>query len=165
MVDLFCVACGAPIDNNSTGRGAIRTKYCSKSCCKSHAHTTESYKDYKKKYDVEYRKKHKDKINKRRREAEYTPIRAYQKKISGLKSKFGLSETEYLSMLDEQKGLCLVCGDSLDNLAVDHCHTTGRVRGLLCKNCNSAIGLLREDVDILENAIIYLKENKRTLQE
>jgi len=44
-------------------------------------------------------------------------------------------------------------------LVVDHCHSTGKVRGLLCSNCNRGIGMLQERVDILQNAIDYLKEN------
>lgn len=41
-------------------------------------------------------------------------------------------------------------------LSVDHCHKTGKVRGLLCSNCNTAIGLLKEDINVLKNAINYL---------
>lgn len=46
-----------------------------------------------------------------------------------------------------------------DKLYIDHCHTNGHVRGLLCQKCNSALGLLQDDINILTNAINYLKKN------
>lgn len=45
------------------------------------------------------------------------------------------------------------------NLAVDHCHENGHVRGLLCSSCNTAIGLLRDDPAILRSAIAYLEKH------
>ncbi len=64
-------------------------------------------------------------------------------------------------MLQDQKNSCLICNRELDQSAcVDHCHTTGKVRGLLCRQCNMALGLLKDNIDSLENAINYLKRNK-----
>ena len=65
-------------------------------------------------------------------------------------------------MLDSQNGVCAVCKTKPDfktwkkRLSIDHCHVTGRVRGLLCDPCNSGIGMLKDDPSILENAIKYL---------
>lgn len=70
---------------------------------------------------------------------------------SAYKIKYGITIEEYKSMLQEQEGKCKLCnkeehvrGTSLDRkpkrLAVDHCHTTGKVRGLLCHNCNVMLG-------------------------
>jgi len=61
-------------------------------------------------------------------------------------------------MFDEQKEACYICGVvSKQRLAVDHNHKTGKVRKLLCSNCNTAIGLLKEDATIIENALNYIK--------
>lgn len=73
-------------------------------------------------------------------------------------------------MFKSQNGLCRICNkpetrinyrnNKTTNLAVDHCHETKVVRGLLCSRCNTAIGLLFHDLENLENAIKYLKETK-----
>lgn len=59
-------------------------------------------------------------------------------------------------MVANQKGLCKLC-ELPKKLVVDHCHETGKVRGLLCRNCNLLIGHAKEDIVILQNAINYLK--------
>ena len=76
-----------------------------------------------------------------------------------IRRKFGITINDYDSMLNSQNKVCAICKEKCNtgnNLAVDHNHKTGRIRGLLCKNCNTSIGLLKENVEILENAIIYL---------
>lgn len=60
-------------------------------------------------------------------------------------------------MYTEQNGLCYF-GHTTKRLHVDHCHTTGKVRGLLCYNCNNGIGRLKDDVDLMAKIIVYLKE-------
>lgn len=80
-----------------------------------------------------------------------------------LKKFYGITPEELKEMFDKQKGCCKVCGKhqtELDtNLCVDHCHTTGKVRGLLCKNCNLMLGHALDNQDILLKGILYLKEN------
>lgn len=83
-----------------------------------------------------------------------------------LKKRFGITLEDYNQMMAEQKGVCKICGfpeTKLDHrtkqprrLAVDHCHKTGRVRALLCSDCNTAIGLLKEDVELMRKAIEYV---------
>jgi hypothetical protein len=68
-----------------------------------------------------------------------------------------LTTAQYREMTVAQGHLCAVCRrPDRRALSVDHCHETGRIRGLLCSACNLAIGLLRDDVGILEAAIAYL---------
>lgn len=75
-----------------------------------------------------------------------------------LKIKYGLTIEEYNGMLKEQDYRCLICHNKQETkmLAVDHNHTTNKIRGLLCTNCNTIIGLAHDDVNILESAIKYL---------
>lgn len=54
---------------------------------------------------------------------------------------------------------CSICGD-IENLVVDHCHATKLIRGVLCRNCNAGIGLLKDDAAMLRKAIDYLNSNK-----
>ena len=80
---------------------------------------------------------------------------------------FGLEEYNKLS--DSQNHSCAVCKckntngrpDS-DYLYVDHCHESGEVRGLLCSNCNRALGLLKDDVYLLQSCINYLNKYKES---
>jgi DNA-binding sugar fermentation-stimulating protein len=76
---------------------------------------------------------------------------------------------EYDRMFDEQGGCCALCErpgrHTLDDvrqgekLFVDHCHDTGRVRGLLCAACNTGLGHLGDRIPNLENALVYLRKN------
>ena len=85
-----------------------------------------------------------------------------------LRDHFGITVEQYQQMFDEQHGCCAVCGlaeteihpksNRLRRLAVDHCHDTGRIRGLLCNRCNRAIGLFRDSADVIRGAIAYLEK-------
>lgn len=73
------------------------------------------------------------------------------------------TKEDYLKMLEKQNSVCAICKkvDMVNGkqvaLSVDHCHTTGKVRGLLCGSCNRGIGLLKDDPNLLNNAISYLQ--------
>ena len=82
-------------------------------------------------------------------------------KLYQLQKMYGMSGEDMQGMMNRCKGCCEICGDSFshDNLHyVDHCHDTGNVRGLLCRNCNSGIGLLKDNVGVMLKAIEYLKD-------
>lgn len=81
--------------------------------------------------------------------------------IANLRVKYGLTLEEYEAMLAKQGGKCAICCTSEwpgrhNRPHVDHCHTTGRVRGILCTSCNSGLGRFRDRIDLLEAAIVYL---------
>ncbi len=79
------------------------------------------------------------------------------------KCKYGITIEDYDNMLKEQGGCCAICGSSDSkchgrmNFAVDHCHETGKVRGLLCNDCNRALGLFQDSSEILDKAVKYLE--------
>lgn len=73
-----------------------------------------------------------------------------------LKSRYGITPEDYEKMFKKQKGKCAICGIKKDKLDIDHCHTTKKVRGLLCGSCNRALGLLKDNTEFLNNAIKYL---------
>lgn len=78
-----------------------------------------------------------------------------------LLNKYNISQDDFTKMLETQDGKCRICNTSPsghhNKLHVDHCHKTGKVRGLLCYNCNTLLGASRDSVSILENSIKYLK--------
>lgn len=90
-----------------------------------------------------------------------------------LKQIHGITLDQFVALFESQNGKCGVCdrglemsvsylaGENRDRIAcLDHDHATGRVRGILCNSCNRAIGMLKEDIDILLRAASYLKEHR-----
>lgn len=80
--------------------------------------------------------------------------------------KYGLTVEDYDNLFEEQEGKCLICGSKeagranvAYRLFVDHCHSTGKVRGLLCHNCNAGLGHFKDSEELLNKAIRYLNEN------
>ena len=77
--------------------------------------------------------------------------------------KYGLSPEQYMQLQQEQNNKCKICGKTLPEgkyLSVDHDKETGEIRGLLCPQCNTLLGMAKDNVDILINAIEYLTEVK-----
>lgn len=76
---------------------------------------------------------------------------------------FGIRYEQYNKMYNDQKGCCAIClkhsSEFKRALAVDHCHATGKIRGLLCYLCNTSLGKIKDDISILERMIKYLKTN------
>jgi hypothetical protein len=93
-----------------------------------------------------------------------TPEKKERARENHYQLKYGISPAEYDRMLAEQGGGCKICGSAESKrkgqrLMVDHCHSTGKVRGLLCNPCNAAIGLLGDNISHLQSAIEYLTEH------
>jgi hypothetical protein len=83
-------------------------------------------------------------------------------KDSALLAKYNLSLNEYNELLRKQDGRCAICSTSdpkgpTSQFCVDHCHKTGRVRGLLCNHCNTGLGKLGDTIESLKKAIRYLE--------
>ena len=74
-----------------------------------------------------------------------------------LRQKYGLTPEQYEQMRAEQGG-CAICGRDDETLCVDHDHTTGEVRGLLCSRCNRGLGLLGDHLSGLQSAVRYLAD-------
>lgn len=94
------------------------------------------------------------------REAHRTGIRP--KRVEAL-SKMGLSLDQYLDMLEGQEFVCAICyreNHSGRDLAVDHDHATGKVRGLLCNHCNSGLGFFGDSTELLGRAADYLRKSR-----
>lgn len=84
-----------------------------------------------------------------------------------LKHKYGITIEDYEKILVSQNGVCAICGCTSEDakrvkgsFAVDHCHITGEVRGLLCNQCNRAIGMLNDDPTLLARAVNYLRDSE-----
>jgi hypothetical protein len=96
----------------------------------------------------------------RERAKNATPEARQKLRSYNIRRKYGMTVEDFDAMLAAQGGGCAICGvaenpDAL-SLAIDHCHDTGRIRGILCGPCNKAIGLLRDDPRLLRKAVTYL---------
>lgn len=78
-----------------------------------------------------------------------------------MRRKYGIGLAEFDAMVAAQGGGCAICKATVNpdanSLAVDHCHKTGKVRGILCGRCNKALGLFNDDPNLLKRAVMYLR--------
>lgn len=107
-----------------------------------------------------YYQKNKDRIQtqQRRRDPAHRLLVSRRRR---LRITYNLSHEVYEQMFRDQNGVCAVCRTpdlSGKFLSVDHCHVTGKVRGLLCNNCNRALGLLKDSAAVLESMIAYISK-------
>lgn len=126
---------------------------------------TQEFKDKKnelrrKKYaeDEEYREKCKEKAR------YYGKKYPKKKKLQRALANYGVTEEKYNEMLEQQNYKCAICGYSdMSSVnffpVIDHNHTTNKVRGLLCMNCNMGLGKFKDNINFLQNAIKYLEKN------
>lgn len=124
-------------------------------------------KDAKAAYLREWRKKNRDYVRQKLREKNSTPEGFAISKNSRLKRTYGITLAEYREMFNKQNGVCFICGNPEtnsqrrdNNLSVDHNHITGKVRKLLCSNCNRGLGEFNDNIIIMERAIQYLKDHQ-----
>lgn len=80
---------------------------------------------------------------------------------------FGITMDDLLDLLARQEECCAICGRPLDmvraSFTIDHCHTTGAIRGAVHKQCNTGIGMFGDDPDLLERAAAYLRAHRDSL--
>lgn len=94
-----------------------------------------------------------------RESVQYTEKYKLQVRKTHLKRNYNMTLEEYDMMHDRQGGKCAICQNILtEKCGIDHCHTTGVVRGILCFSCNKMLGMAGDDTTILHNAICYLNK-------
>ena len=105
-------------------------------------------------YIKEYREKNKEQLAARGKE--------YR-----LKSKYGITLTENNVLLQKQNNKCKICLVEFSNVTpnVDHCHTTNKIRGLLCRACNTGLGQFKDNTKLLTKAINYLEEHNEPIKQ
>lgn len=121
----------------------MRSKTCTK--CKQEKSISEFYKD--KRVKDRYRSECKN-----------------CQKFSTLNYKYGLILNDWNELFEKQQGCCAICGTHQSELErklfVDHDHTTGKLRGLLCSKCNTALGYLQENINIINSLLGYVQKYK-----
>jgi len=111
-----------------------------------------------------WRAANRDKVRdyQKRWHAENPDLARAQRRRHRLKQRYGLRPSSFERMSESQRGACAICGGppGEQGLHVDHDHKTGKVRALLCFECNSGLGKFREDPQLLAAAIAYLEHHK-----
>ena len=126
-------------------------------------------------YMQEYQEKNREKLRKQNREAYWQNKEWHHKyhknwrkhnarlvRNTNYKRKFGITIDDFDEILKKQGGACALCGKHEWNgkrISVDHDHNSGKVRGLLCNRCNTALGALGDTVESIEKVLQYLKGN------
>jgi hypothetical protein len=144
-VDLFA--------RSKTHKNGI-SSWCKKCKSVSGSISTAKNKDHYKQYKQEWHKLNKD-----------DPERIKYLRNHHLQQTYGISLQEYEQKLALQLNKCLICSKDQSTekqaFAVDHCHTTGKIRGLLCCSCNRGIGYLKDSTELLSKSIEYLKNYEK----
>lgn len=106
---------------------------------------------------MEWQAKNRDRRNAYRRDNPMPSNQGEARHTKHLKRTYGLGRDEYEAMLEVQAHACAICGGTdTKRLSVDHCHLSQRIRGLLCRKCNTGLGFFRDDPEIVKRAAAYL---------
>jgi hypothetical protein len=148
-----CKGCKRKLPLSAYG---IRPSYNKNGGHKRRSRCRECERDYAK----QFRKQHPDKIRERKKRwAIRYPDKAYRGWKRRSWRRLGLDPDEVERYIAAHNNLCEICGTKTDirSLAVDHCHTTGKLRGLLCSNCNCGLGMFQDSPQLLMKAETYLQ--------
>ena len=83
----------------------------------------------------------------------------YYKPNENMRRQLGITDEKYDQLIEESNGMCSICDREMKKICLDHDHSSGKFRGLLCNNCNTALGLVGDNVDTLHKMINYLGIN------
>ena len=133
----------------------------------------------KKRRDEKYRNKPENKVamrlygqkyRKNNRKRRLVNNKRYKQSEKGIAARrrdlirvYGITIEQHNQMLEQQNGVCAICGGlnkNGKNLGIDHCHRTNKVRGLLCMKCNLTLGAVDDSIELLANAIRYLEKER-----
>ena len=151
--DKFCVKCGLdrPVTEFYMRKGGVRGRES------IHGKLDSYCKDCVRGGVREWRKK--NLLRARKSASDWAKKNTLRHRLVG----YGLTKERYQEMIAEQRGGCAICLRSDKPLQIDHDHATGKVRGLLCTGCNTALGKFKDSGDQLKRAIAYLEKHNGNL--
>ena len=143
------------------GCGAELTKHQRKWCAECAERERRKHIDNWHERNIDHVRERRRESNVRYRQSDHGYIKA---RLGGIKRRYGLEPEDFYALFERQGGRCAVCSTELDladrdrtgQLHVDHCHDSGKVRGILCGPCNRGLGCFFDDRDRLRAAIAYL---------
>lgn len=106
-----------------------------------------------------WREMNRDRYLEKLREWRARPKKPFYRRNSRLKYLYGVTEEQCAEVHEKQGGKCAICLQVFDGMpCIDHCHTTGKFRGLLCDLCNRGIGYFKDNPETIEAAVAYLRK-------
>jgi hypothetical protein len=155
---MICKVCKADKDSTEFYINNAKTN----NRCKTCKICTQKDRAIKRSIDPEYNKRIEN-----NRKKKWGKLHPEKIRNSRLKYTYGIDSGEYAEILQKQNNVCAICKEKetklnknsgeVKRLAVDHCHKTNKIRGLLCFDCNSSLGKFRDSIELLNSAIGYLK--------
>jgi len=115
-----------------------------------------THKEQKSRYRAEYEEANKEQLTQYRKE--YQQANREQKRVYKLAKRYGLTAKMWTFLYQQQRGVCAICDKPFadNDCVVDHCHVTGKVRGLLCRRCNAGLGQFDDCADRVLKVHQYL---------
>jgi len=150
---MLCIYCGSELNTDLSK--PKRLKFCNNDCKCMYRKTNPYNIERRRANQRAYLKNNKDSVTEKAREYASSDRGKASKRAFILK-KYKLSEEDYNSMFAGQGGLCKICGKILGTPRIDHDHSSGKVRGLLCHSCNVGIGFLQDSASLCKIAHEYL---------
>jgi len=140
--ELTCEVCGSEFTKEANTQ-----KFCKDSQCKKARQKLRWQKWY-----IKEESKHKSREYQREFRGRTTYARQWE-----VKNRYGLEWDDYVALHEKFNHKCGVCSATKD-LCVDHCHTTGKVRGILCRSCNRSLGQLGDSIESVRKLLAYLED-------
>ena len=151
--------CSICLEQVSIEKLSKNKKYCKKCAVKiSKIWSTNNAERVKENYN-EWFLKNKERRRAAKRKADRKRRADPNKKLRERLNKYNIDEATFKELEKEANGKCMICSKEIENLHIDHDHITKKVRGLLCRHCNTGLGHFGEDINSLESAINYLNKN------
>lgn len=140
----------------------MKVKWCP--TCQQSLSVSEFHKDSRRRDGLHGQCKHCKKKARQKRVSRDPEAAKMRNRAGNIRRKYGITQEDYEEMLAKQDGKCAICGTLEEenhlSFCIDHNHSTGKVRELLCVHCNFGIGYFREDIDVLEAAIKYVTKHR-----
>lgn len=157
-----CLGCGTSLPNPREKRSPMRCPPCREQ--RSRETQLAAYR--KTRHDPVRLSKERERSRNRNKRVRDQDIGNHRikERLWRLSKQYGISEERYNQLLEEQDYKCSICSKEFDTGVaqyrpyVDHCHKTGIVRGILCRDCNFALGLLKDSPEVLAKARLYLEK-------
>lgn len=155
----YCSGCDSDLDLLRFGKDKYRKDGLTSRCKECRNKVNRKYMEN----NPEMRLKH-NKNNKQKRKDFYSSPKGILSSRNSHLKKYGMSHNDYILLLEKQGNVCAICNryriaSNKGYMTVDHCHVSGKVRGILCTWCNRGLGLFEDNIKFFEFAINYLKEN------
>lgn len=158
----LCLTCQSPLPPKSH----LARKYCCRPCWRMRPRkvlfTGTLEEQARKRASAWYYANKERALANAKRSTQANPERTLAAKRKHQIARYGLTVEEFNSIAQAQQGVCAICcrPPKFPSLSIDHCHETNKFRGLLCEDCNHGLGHFRDNIEVMQAAIVYLERSR-----